>query len=112
MSSIDTWIVTLVFALLSACEEGTPTVLVEPICQLNQFRRCEADCGRGVEQCIEPGPRWSDCACTVLDGAPPVGDAAGLDSGGQDASDAEADADGADAHDATEAADARDAEAG
>jgi hypothetical protein len=52
----------------------------EPTCRVNQFRRCDHECGRGVEQCIEPGV-WTACACTVLDAgsrpdARPVRDAA------------------------------------
>lgn len=55
----------LVFAVLSGCDDSaTPVALTE--CRPNQFRRCEAECGRGVEQCVEPG-RWNGCACAVLD---------------------------------------------
>ncbi len=77
----------------SACEEDVTNV-PEPICHVNQFRLCPADCGRAVEQCIEPGPHWGPCSCVVLDASYSV------DSAAPDASDA-ADADASDTKDVT-----------
>jgi len=73
-SSIDPRRCTTIFALLAAfavpnCKDE-PTPVVEAECRPHQFRRCDAECGRGVEQCVEPGV-WNGCACTVLDAAIP-----------------------------------------
>jgi hypothetical protein len=57
------------FAVIPSCKDD-PTPLVETECRPNQFRLCDAECGRGVEQCVEPGI-WNGCACTVLDAAIP-----------------------------------------
>jgi hypothetical protein len=81
-SSIDARRCTTIFALLLAfavqnCKDE-PTRVVETDCRPNQFRLCDAECGRGVEQCIEPGV-WGGCTCAVLDAAIPdarsIGDA-------------------------------------
>ncbi|MBK7580851.1 MAG: hypothetical protein IPI67_11655 [Myxococcales bacterium] len=84
-----------------------PAATAEPECTPNQFRACETDACRGVQQCVDPG-RWSHCFCTVLDasyaeasdGTTETGPA--LDAGDADASvnadataDAAADAGGA-----------------
>jgi hypothetical protein len=55
--------------VVPGCKDD-PTPVVETECRPNQFRRCDAECGRGVEQCVEPGV-WNGCACTVLDAAIP-----------------------------------------
>jgi hypothetical protein len=93
-------LVTLVF---SACEREV-TQVPAPVCHVNQFRLCPADCGRAVEQCIEPGPHWGPCSCVVLDASysvdAAVTDAAdGSDAGAADAKDATADVTARDAAD-------------
>jgi hypothetical protein len=81
-SSIDARRCTTIVALLLAfavqsCKDE-PTRVVETDCRPNQFRLCDAECGRGVEQCVEPGI-WGGCTCAVLDAAIPdarsIGDA-------------------------------------
>lgn len=55
----------LLFAVFAGCDDD-PTPVVAGECRPNQFRLCDAECGRGVEQCVDPG-RWNGCLCTVLD---------------------------------------------
>jgi hypothetical protein len=83
----------LALSAFPSCDREASQVQ-EPICRVNQFRLCPADC-RAVEQCIEPGPHWGPCSCAVLDAsyavdsaAPDAGDAA---SEAPDAGDADAD---------------------
>lgn len=88
--------------LIDGCkDEPTPPVQTE--CRPNQFRECEAECGRGVEQCVEPG-LWNGCVCVVLDASlpdrrpgPDANEAGGAtdasaDSGDREAGDATGDA--------------------
>jgi hypothetical protein len=102
-----------VLAALPHCKDGpTPVALTE--CRPNAFRSCDAECGRGVQQCLEPGV-WSACACVLLDAGRPdsrtVRDASEGDAtdAAKEAGDGEAgdgaldpDADGADATDAAD----------
>ena len=46
----------------------------QPECIPVQFRGCEAECGRGVQQCFdtEGTPHWGACACVVLDASLPT----------------------------------------
>jgi hypothetical protein len=85
--------------LIDGCKDE-PTPPVQTDCRPNQFRECEAECGRGVEQCVEPG-LWNGCVCVVLDASLPdrrpgpeaggATDASG-DSGDREAGDATGDA--------------------
>jgi hypothetical protein len=47
----------------------------EPACTPGAFRACAHPCGRGVEQCLESGMAWTQCACVILDASLPRGDA-------------------------------------
>jgi hypothetical protein len=68
-------------ALGFACTPSSESAA--PACELHRFRRCEAPCGPGVQQCRELGSTigWSDCACLVLDASLPQL-VAGSDAGG------------------------------
>lgn len=100
----------LLFVAFVSCDDE-PTPVAGQQCRPNQFRACDHECGRGVEQCVEPG-LWNGCVCVVLD-AGFTGDArAERDaSSATDASDASDDRDGdapAEAGDASEPADGGD----
>jgi hypothetical protein len=88
----------LVVCLAAACSETAAEP--EPACAANQFRACETDACRGVQQCNAEGSGYSACSCTILDGGYPPSDAA-----------ADADANDAPSSDAGDA-DAGEAEAG
>ena len=60
------WGLFALLAVVGACSSETPTE--QPLaCQPLQFRACETDACRGVQQCAQDGTGFGACACTVLD---------------------------------------------
>ncbi len=56
-----------------------------PACTPGELRACAHPCGHGVEQCLESGAGWTECACVILDSSLPTTDTGALPDGGEDA---------------------------
>jgi hypothetical protein len=72
------------FVLFAACTAEHSTAAPTEECRPFQFRACQTDACRGVEQCLDPG-YWSQCDCVIVDAS--YGDAPA--DGGQSDADVE-----------------------